>query len=54
MCQTSGIDVSANVLDITLAQELFQWKPQITIEEDLKKTFQYLKNEKITDYHRNR
>jgi nucleoside-diphosphate-sugar epimerase len=37
MCQTSGIDVSANVLDITLAQEVLQWKPQITIEEDLKK-----------------
>ena len=47
------IDVPANVLDITLAQKVLQWKPQIMIEEGLRKTFQYLKNEKITDPHRN-
>ena len=37
------IDVPANVLDITLAQRVLQWKPQIGIEEGLRKTFQYLK-----------
>jgi UDP-glucose 4-epimerase len=43
------IDVPANILDITLAHKVFDWRPQITIEEGLKKTFQYLKMEKVVE-----
>jgi len=53
MCHTSGFNVSANALDITRAQDIFQRDSQITLKECLKRIFQYLKNEKITKTYQN-